>query len=69
MNKHFELSITEAGQVRLYWMGAPIWEGPVSALKELEHMIGACSFHHEFSPCLKLHLSVLESSTKEAPDA
>lgn len=60
MNEHFEMSITEMGKVRLYWAEEVIWEGSVSALKELERMIGACSFHHEFSPHLMLHLSVLE---------
>lgn len=59
--EHFSMDITERGTVRLYWDDL-IWEGPQSALQELERMIGAFSFHREYSPSLKLRLTVEEAS-------
>lgn len=58
-SKHFSMDITERGTVRLYWDGL-IWEGPQSALQELERMIGCFSFHREYNPSLKLRLTVEE---------
>ena len=63
--KHFAMDITEHGLVRLYWDDTLIWEGPVSALKLLERMIAAFSFHHEFSPSLRLRLTVEEADDVE----
>lgn len=57
-DSHFTLSVTERGTVSLYWADGKVWEGPVSALQELERMIGAFSFHREYNPSLLLRLSV-----------
>lgn len=66
MSSHFSMDITERGTVRLYWDDGKVWEGPVSALQELARMISAFSFHHEYSPSLKLRLTVEETSDAES---
>lgn len=63
--QHFELDINESGRVRLYWAGGPIWEGSVPAIKELERMLGAFNFHHEFSPSLFMRISIEEAAQAE----
>lgn len=63
--QHFSMDITEHGTVRLYWDDL-IWVGPQSALGELERMIGAFSFHREYSPTLRLRITVEEASHAES---